>query len=108
MVDLFERAYPFYKHLWSGDHENSWYLEILGVHPDFQGRGIGKTLVQWGLDQAEGEGVCASVMSAPGKDPFYQKCGFNVLHGRGGMGKGNPMAFLPGGNMWWKMFEAKP
>lgn len=106
-IDLFERTAPFHQHLWSGDREESWYLEVLGVHPDYQGRGIGNNLVQWGLDQAERENICASVMSASGKDAFYQKCGFNVQDGRGGMGEGDPMAELEGGNIWWKMPEPK-
>lgn len=107
MVDLFDRAYPFYKDLWSGDREDSWYLEVLGVHPGYQGKGIGNTLVQWGLDRAERDKVCASVMSAYGKDTFYQKCGFNIQDGRGGAGEGNPLADVKGGNMWWKMPEPK-
>lgn len=105
-VDLFAQAAPFTEQLWSGEREDSWYLEVLGVHPDYQGRGIGNKLVQWGLDQAEREDICASVMSAAGKDGFYQKCGFNIQDGRGGMGEGNPMAGKEGGNVWWKMPES--
>lgn len=100
-IDILERAHPFYEHMWSGDREESWYLHILGVHPEYQGHGVGRKLVQWGLDRAQSEGVCASVMAAKGKDGFYQKCGYTIQDGSGGMGEGNPLSNVEGGNMWW-------
>ncbi|KPM46446.1 hypothetical protein AK830_g39 [Neonectria ditissima] len=100
--DVIERAYPFFEAIWSGKRAESWYLEALAVHPDFQGRNIGRKLVQWGLEQAEAEGVCASVISAMGKDEFYTKCGFDEQYGSGTQGDGNPLVGVEGANMFWK------
>ena len=51
-------------------------LDILCVHPSYQRRGIGKTLMKHGLQRAREEGVevwlCASVMG----QGLYEKCGF--------------------------------
>lgn len=99
--DVLERSYPYYKHMWSGEREESWYLEVLGVHPDYQGRGIGRELVQWGLDRAAKDGVCASVISSKGKEPFYLKAGFDFELGEASMGEGNPMPKNVGGTMLW-------
>ena len=30
-----------------------WYLEMCAVHPDYQGKGVGKALLDWGLAQAD-------------------------------------------------------
>lgn len=109
--DIIERAYPFFDDIWTGNRAESWYLEALAVHPNWQGRGVGRNLVLWGLHQAEHEGICASVVSAKGKDEFYRKCGFDLQDGSAGNGEGNPLAGVAGGNMWWKMpktIQTKP
>lgn len=106
--DVIERAYPFFDGVWAGERAESWYLEALAVRPDFQGKGVGRDLVQWGLQRAADDGVCASVISALGKDAFYQKCGFDVQYWSAGMGEGNPLAGVEGGNVYWKMPVAKP
>ncbi|KAM0186756.1 hypothetical protein ACHAPQ_009377 [Fusarium lateritium] len=100
--DVIERAYPHFDHIWSGKRAESWYLEGLAVRPDFQGRGVGRKLVQWGLEQARSEGVCASVVSALGKDQFYIKCGFDEQYGSARKGDGNPLANVEGSNIFWK------
>lgn len=100
--DIVERAYPCFDAIWSGKRAESWYLEALAVRPDFQGKNIGRQLVQWGLEQAENEGVVASVVSAFGKDGFYLKCGFDEQHGTARDGEGNPLADIEGANVYWK------
>jgi predicted N-acetyltransferase YhbS len=100
--DIIERAYPYFDQIWSGERAESWYLEGLAVLPDFQGRGVGKKLVQWGLEKAQAEGICASVVSALGKDGFYIKCGFDEQHGSARQGEGNPLADVEGSNIFWK------
>jgi len=94
--DIIERCYPYYKHVWSGSRAESWYLETLAVHPDYQNQGIGRALVKWGLDQAERECVSASVVSDPGKGRFYARCGFDTQAGTANMGEGNPLPSAPG------------
>jgi len=76
MANLLEETFPLIAHHWAGSRAENWYLDILGVHPDGQGKGCGKELVQWGLDAAAKEGVDASVIAAYKKDGFYEKCGF--------------------------------
>ncbi|KAM0453173.1 hypothetical protein ACHAPV_009129 [Trichoderma viride] len=100
--DIIERSYPHFDSIWSGKRAESWYLEALAVDPDYQGRNIGRRLVQWGLELAEADGVCASVVSAYGKDEFYTKCGFDEQYGNAGQGDGNPLAGIDGANIFWK------
>jgi GNAT superfamily N-acetyltransferase len=108
--DILERSAPATKHHWTGDRAECWSLEICGIHPDFQGKGHGRLLVQWGFDKADAEGVCNSVVSAWGKDGFYKKCGFDLHDGNISTGKDNPMADLKieGGNIHWRLVTARP
>lgn len=99
--DVIERSSPYLDHIWTGKRADGWYLHFLGVDPDYHSRGIGRQLVKWGLDMAEKENVSASVVSAHGKDNFYQNCGFTTTAGRSGDGEGNPLADIPGGNIWF-------
>ncbi|RGP73715.1 hypothetical protein FLONG3_6263 [Fusarium longipes] len=99
--DVIERSYPYFEHIWSGKRAESWYLAAVAVHPDFHGKGVGKKLVQWGIEQAQAEGVCASLIAAHGTDEFYKKCGFDEQFGRAGEAEGNPLAGIEGSNMYW-------
>lgn len=103
--DIIERSYHFLDHMWSGKRSESWYLESIGVRPEFQRQGVGRALVRWGFEQAEKENVCVSVISGDGKEEFYKSCGFEVQDGWSGMGKDNPLAIAPGGLMFWKDVE---
>jgi len=103
--DIIERAYPHFEEIWSGKRAESWYLEGLAVRPDFQGRNVGRKLVQWGLEQAKAESICASVVSAFDTDEFYKKCGFDEQYGSARQGEGNPLADVEGANMFWKWPE---
>jgi GNAT superfamily N-acetyltransferase len=101
--DIIERAHSFLDHIWTGARAESWYREALGVHPEYQNRGLGRKLVQWGLDQAEREGVSASVIAADGKERFYELCGIDVGPvGRSGDGENNPLADASGGLIFFK------
>lgn len=52
------------------------------VHPDFQGRGIGKEMLSQLMNFVKngyvekGETTMVSLLSAKGKEPFYEKLGF--------------------------------
>jgi predicted N-acetyltransferase YhbS len=54
-------------------------LDLLTVHPNYEGRGHGRRLTQWGIDQAKKEGIATSVISADGKRPFYERLGFTYV-----------------------------
>jgi ribosomal protein S18 acetylase RimI-like enzyme len=56
-----------------------WRLCWLAVSPKCQRTGIGRRLVQWGLDRCEEEGIPAVLESSiPGK-PLYEKMGFREI-----------------------------
>lgn len=42
-------------------------LEILAVDPDYHRRGVGKALVQWGVDKAISEGLECHLDATVGK-----------------------------------------
>ena len=54
----------------------AWLLANAVVHKDYQRRGIGARLVQWGLDQAEDERVPCGVESSFAGMRLYEKKGF--------------------------------
>ncbi len=82
------RAYRRYKHM--VDFFESligrdvptphWYLSILGVDPDHQGKGLGGTLLQPALAQADEEGLPCYLETLEEKNlAFYLRHGFKVL-----------------------------
>lgn len=101
---ILERSYHFLDHIWTGPRSESWYLECIAVHPDYQGRGQGRALVEWGLQKAREQGIACSVISAEGKEAFYEKCGFDsgpvARSGEGGLD--NPLREVEGGICFFK------
>lgn len=56
-----------------------WYLAILGVEPEAQGRGLGSVLMKPILDHCDAEGMDAYLESSKAANiPFYQRHGFEV------------------------------
>ena len=103
-VDILRDSEKFFKHHWAGERQENWYLELLAVDPEFQGKGFGQELVEWGIKQAESENVHASVISSDGNDTFYLKCGFEEVVGNATDGEGNPLgvAGVKGGSILFK------
>lgn len=59
--------------------EPHWFLDILAVRPDRQGRGIGSALMGAGVAEADRAGVPAFlVTSNPRNVPLYERVGFEV------------------------------
>jgi ribosomal protein S18 acetylase RimI-like enzyme len=54
------------------------YLCDIAVHPDYQGRGIGKDIVLRLRDLSRGHRKII-LYAAPGKEPFYLKLGFKRM-----------------------------
>lgn len=76
---------------WAGQRSECWDLYVCGVDPDFQGKGFGKILAQWGVEESQQEGteVCASVLCGEKNRGFYNKAGLTVqVGGREGYGGG--------------------
>jgi len=103
---------PFAPEFFSAPHRKiHWSLENLAIHPDYQGRGYGRQLVEWGLEDAKHDptgNLPACVIAADGKEVFYQKCGFHELVGWlsktvDDKGRDNPMRGngLGGGAVLW-------
>ena len=60
--------------------ENHWYLSILGVAPNLQGQGLGKTLLTPILEQADTAGVVTYLETfTPRNISFYQRLGYRVV-----------------------------
>ncbi|KAL4767984.1 acyl-CoA N-acyltransferase [Aspergillus nidulans var. acristatus] len=53
-----------------------YYLDTLVVQPDYQRRGAGSMLVQWGCDLADEEGVALYVDASRAGAPLYERFGF--------------------------------
>lgn len=49
---------------------------MLGTHPDYRGRGAGSSLVRWGCDLADENGVGAYVDATRSGAPLYARFGF--------------------------------
>ncbi|KAI8943865.1 hypothetical protein NX059_001837 [Plenodomus lindquistii] len=69
---------------WTGPRSECWDLHICGVHPNFQGQGVGRLLARWGVEQAakEGDGVVASVLCGEKNRGFYAKAGLGCQVGK--------------------------
>lgn len=73
-----------------GDGAMYWYLQEIIVLPEYQGKGIGKSIVSRLLEYIRsnaipGTGVEVGLTAVEGKEPFYEKFGFSC--GSSGMKK---------------------
>lgn len=55
------------------------YLHVLAVHPDHQKKGIGRKLLQWGLDEADRLGLIAYLEASPDGIRLYESTGFEKV-----------------------------
>ncbi|KAI1067930.1 hypothetical protein LB506_013014 [Fusarium annulatum] len=56
-----------------------WHLDYIGVSPGNQRRGIGKMLLQWGLDRAAEEGKDCYLVATEAGRPLYVAAGFEDI-----------------------------
>jgi len=74
------------------------YLQFLAVHPQGQGKGLGRQLVLHGQHRAERAGVGVYLESTnPRNLAFYRSCGFEQL-GQFTLAPDGPPAF----RLWWQ------
>lgn len=109
-ADILDQSFVFTQHYWqTPERKDSWYLALCGTGPNFQGQGYGKELVVHGVDRAREEGICAGLISAHGKEGFYQKCGFGEPVGWASEGgEANPIHMVPGGAiLFTEVFDTK-
>ncbi|KAJ5591939.1 uncharacterized protein N7459_002308 [Penicillium hispanicum] len=78
LCDRFFGTMDAYHRRLMGDRPH-YYLEILGVDPSYQGRGLASKLLKWGLARADEEGVEVYLSSSPEGRPVYEKYGFQSL-----------------------------
>lgn len=83
---------PFWiHHFQQSPRDENFTLKTLAVHPEYQGKGYGKSLVEWGLHRALTQRVSAGVITAAVNEAFYRRCGFNVKVGEITEGQNNPL-----------------
>jgi len=66
-----------------GDGAMYWYLQEIIVLPEYQGEGIGKSIVNRLIEHIKstaipGTGVEVGLTAVKGKEPFYEKLGFSL------------------------------
>jgi GNAT superfamily N-acetyltransferase len=54
-------------------------MMILAVDPEFQRKGIGKKLLEWGLEKADAEGVQCWIDASPAGKGLYEKMGWREV-----------------------------
>lgn len=54
-------------------------LAVLSVHPSHQRKGVGKKLLQWGMERAAEENKPVFLLSSPEGYPLYLSQGFRTL-----------------------------
>lgn len=60
--------------------EDAWYLSILGILPEFQGRGLGAGLVEGGLVETDRLGASTYLETfTPRNRSFYERLGYRSL-----------------------------
>jgi GNAT superfamily N-acetyltransferase len=89
---------------WMGS-DRSWALTQLQTRPDWQRRGAGRALVQWGLDYAHKEGCPVFVEGATAAVEFYEKMGFKGVGSSHRVDRG---AFGGEGEIVWARMRADP
>lgn len=102
LENAFVEAHPFFHHHWAGARADSWYLDLLAIDPAYQGRGLGKELVAYGMQRAKEDGVCCSVVASAIGEKFYYRCGFDRSAGWATEGKGNPLKGAVGGRILFR------
>ena len=79
-----ELAALFFDDMWRkhkdimGDRPH-WYLELLSTRNEYQRKGIGRILLQWGIDKADADGLECYLGSTPQGKGLYEKFGFKEV-----------------------------
>ena len=55
------------------------YMAILAVGPEWQRMGVGRKLLEWGLEKADREGLECWIEASPAGKPLYEKVGWREV-----------------------------
>jgi len=61
------------------DRANRWHVQSLVVGPEWQGKGVGRLLMNEALKKAQAERIIAGLSSSPQGEMLYRKLGFELL-----------------------------
>ncbi|MCJ1344883.1 hypothetical protein MMC31_003088 [Peltigera leucophlebia] len=61
------------------EEKERWYLLMIGVSPKHQRHGIGTSLIDWGLERAQEEGVICILESSEAGQGLYERKGFRKV-----------------------------
>ncbi|OTA04477.1 acetyltransferase, GNAT family [Trichoderma parareesei] len=56
-----------------------WYLELLAVKPQYQGKGAASLMLRYGVDKADEDKVECFLDASPKGQPIYERYGFRVV-----------------------------
>ncbi|KAF7588124.1 hypothetical protein BBP40_006157 [Aspergillus hancockii] len=57
-----------------------WFLSTLAVHPAYQRQGIGRKLVEWGLEQATQDEIPVGLEASAKGTHLYHSLGFQIVN----------------------------
>ncbi|KAH8729019.1 hypothetical protein GQ44DRAFT_737198 [Phaeosphaeriaceae sp. PMI808] len=94
-VSFLDNAVAKSEQYWTGHRTECYDLHVCGVHPSFQGKGVGRLLAGWGVIEAkkEEDDVVASVLCGEKNRGFYGKCGLEI-QAEGSLGEGGGIALF--------------
>lgn len=61
------------------ERTNKWYIPGLIIHPDYQGKGVGKLLMAVVLEKAQSERALVGLIASRHGEFLYRKLGFELL-----------------------------
>lgn len=83
------------------DRKNRWHAYLITVDPVWQGKGIGRLIVEDVLVRAQMEGVVVGLTASPMGESLYRKMGFERLGDFYGRFTGRDVTDVGGGIMMW-------
>lgn len=89
---------------WTGNTKN-FYLALLMTDPQFQRRGIGTAMLEWGHQRADDAGIPASLIASPFGHHLYQKLGWKDVESPLEVDLAQWVDGAQGGNMGWGVYK---
>lgn len=61
------------------DGRPHWYLELIGVRKEWMGKGAASSMMRWGVQRADEDGLPCFLEATPNGRGMYEKYGFRVV-----------------------------